>query len=153
MEVITATYAHVEQISALYEQFFAYNADQLPNYYKTASEKGEYPNSIIDSKTEELFVAVEGTMVVGILHISEENTPPFPCYVPYKYAVIIDLFIVLDYRSQGIGVLLLDKAKQWAQNRKLSYIELSVLKNNVDGVRFYERESFQEISRVMRYTL
>ncbi len=153
MEILIATNAHVEQICVLYEQFFAYNADQQPKFYKTASEKGDYPKSVIKSDTEELFVAVENEVVVGILHIGEDKTPSFPCFVPYRYAVIIDFFIMADYRGQGIGLLLLDKAKQWAQNRNLSYIELSVLKNNVDGIRFYERENFQEVSCVMRYIL
>ncbi len=153
MEILTANYGHVKQICSLYEQFFAYNADQQPKFYKRANETGEYPKSVIESDTEELFVAVENELVMGVLHIGEDKTPPFPCFVPYKYAVIIDFFIMAEYRSQGIGLLLLDEAKQWAQKRKLSYIELSVLKNNVDGVRFYEREGFQEVSRVMRYTL
>ncbi len=153
MEILTATHIHINKISNLYEQFFAYNANQLPDYFRKAGEKGDYPKSVIESDNEELFIAVENDTVVGLLHISEDKTPPFPCYVPYNYAVIIDLFIISDYRNQGIGTLLLDNAKQWAQNRNLSYIELSVLKNNVEGIRFYEREHFEEISRVMRYRL
>ncbi len=153
MEILTATHAHIAQISALYEQFFTYNAHQLPDYYQPAQEKGAYPQSVMESETAALFVAVENHLVVGLLHVSEDKTPPFPCFVPYHFATIIDLFILPDYRNQGIGVLLLDKAKQWAQDRKLAYIELSVLKNNGDGMRFYERENFEEVSRVMRCKL
>ena len=153
MEILTATHAHIGQISALYERFFAYNAAQQPEFYRTAREKGEYPLSVIESETEELFVAVENEAVMGILHISEKHTPPFPCYVPYRYAEIIDLFIAPDYRGQGIGVSLLDRARAWAKDRNLSYLELSLLKNNVDGVRFYEREHFQETTCVMRRPL
>lgn len=153
MEQITATLAHAQQISNLYEQFFAYNANQLPEYYQEAVETGAYPKSVIENESEELIVALENDRVIGFLHISEDKTLPFPCIVTYRYAVIIDLFIIPDYRNQGIGVLLLDKAKEWARDRSLSYIELSVLKNNVDGVRFYERENFEEVSRVMRYKL
>ncbi len=153
MQILSATYAHIEQISLLYEQFFSYNAGQQPDYYRQASEKGEYAKSVIDNHTEALFVAVENDTVVGLIHITEEKTPPFPCFVPYNYAVIVDLFVVPDCRSKGIGALLLDKARQWAKDRKLSYIELSVLNNNVDGARFYQRENLQDVSRVMRCKL
>ncbi len=72
---------------------------------------------------------------------------------PYRFGCIVDLFVGERYRQQGAGQLLLEACKRWAREHKLDYIELMVLENNKDGIRFYARERFAAVSRTMRLEL
>jgi GNAT superfamily N-acetyltransferase len=153
MEVRLAEIKDIKGISNLYNDFFIYNANQQPQYYKQAFETGTYPKSVIESNSEDIFVAVDNGAIIGLLHIAEEATPPFDCFIPYKYATIIDLFITEDYRRKGIGDLLFKSAKEWSNSRNLDYIELNVLSENQNGIQFYQHENFEAVSQIMRCKL
>ncbi|MPM15373.1 hypothetical protein SDC9_61742 [bioreactor metagenome] len=153
MEIRLAEHGDILKISKLYEEFFVYNASQQPLYYKPAAEMGKYPQSVIESAKEALFIAEENGAVLGLIHIIEEQTPPYDCFVPHRYATIMDLYVTEDFRGRGIGRELMEYAKRWAKTRGLHYLELSVLAENEDGIRFYRRENFQTVSQVMRAEL
>lgn len=153
MQIRLAEAKDIPGICALYNEFFLYNSSQQPQYYKEAEETGKYPESVLENGTEDLFVAADDSTVVGLIHVMEEHTPPYDCFVIHGYAVIVDLFVSEKFRGKGIGTRLLESAKWWAKERKLDYIELNVLAENEGGIRFYNRQRFQDVSRVMRYPL
>lgn len=153
MEVRLAESKDIPEICRLYNEFFIYNANQQPQYYKQTAETGKYPRSVMESGTEELFVAAEGDAAIGLLHIMEEKTPPYASLVQHGYATIVDLYVTEDFRGRGIGCELLEAAKRWAKARELDYVELNVLTENENGIRFYHREKFKAVSQIMRYTL
>lgn len=143
----------IPEICELYNEFFVYNASEQPQYYKRAIETGKYPRSVIENNTEDIYVALDGNVIIGIIHIVEEKTPPYDCFIQYRYATIIDLFVTKDFRGKGVGGQLLESAKQWAKTRGLDYIELNVLTENENGTQFYNHENFKTVSKIMRYTL
>ena len=153
MEIRLSGINDIVGICSLYNEFFVYNTNQQPQYYKPAIESGRYPKSVIESDSEDIYIAVDDNVIVGLIHIVEEQTPPFDCFVQYKYAAITDLFIDEIFRKKGIGSLLLESAKQWAKSRKLNYIELNVLAENENGIQFYNDKEFKTVSQIMRYTL
>lgn len=153
MQIRPAEARDIPLICGLYNKFFLYNSNQQPQYYKEAVETGKYPESVLESDTENLFVAADDNTVVGLIHVTEEHTPPYDCFVTHGYAVIVDLFVSEKFRGRGIGTRLLESAKQWAKARKLDYIELNVLAENENGIRFYTRERYKAVSQIMRYPL
>ncbi len=153
MEVRIAVQDDVENICRLYNEFFEFNANQQPQYYKETLESGKYPKSVINSNTEDIFIAIEGNEVIGFIHISEDKTLPFETFIQHKFANVIDLFVESSFRKKGVGKLLLDSAKQWAKIRELDYLELNVLAQNKNGIQFYEYEKFEIVSYIMRCTL
>ncbi len=153
MEIRLAEPNDIPDLCGLYNDFFIYNAGQQPQYYKPAAETGKYPKSVIDSQTEDIYVAMEDHAVIGFIHIAEEKTPPYDCFVPHKFAVVVDLFVKDNFRGKGVGDQLFEAAKQWAKARKLDYLELNVLAENEIGIRFYNHEEFKAVSQIMRYTL
>ena len=61
-----------------------------------------------------------------------------------KFGVIRRFVIHQDYRSQGIGRVLMDAATQHARDAGCSFIELSVDVTNPIPHSFYHREGFRE---------
>lgn len=153
MKIRLAEFKDIDSICNLYLDFFAFNANQQPQYYKKAIETGNYPKSVIDSDTEDILIAIDEDAIIGLLHIAEEKTPPFDCFVSHKYGTIVDLFVLEDCRKKGVGHLLIKSAEQWAKIRGLDYLELNVLQENENGIQFYEHEQFKAVSLIMRCEL
>ena len=153
MEVRLATLDDIEPICILYHEFWQYNADLQPMYYKAGTENGGYPKSVITSEKADIIIAVEKNIIVGFIHIREAQTPPFDAFVRYNYAEIIDFITTVNHREKGIGSELLGAAKQWAKERNLDYIELFVLSDAEDEFRFYENRDFVTVSHTMRCLL
>jgi GNAT superfamily N-acetyltransferase len=51
-----------------------------------------------------------------------------------------DLAVSPGHRSQGVGKVLLDAAKDWARERGATHLELDSAETRADAHRFYERE-------------
>ncbi len=154
MTIRVATQKDVPALCRLYNEFFAYNANQQPPYYKTAAETGAYPQSVIENPKEDLLCVVNSDDTpVGLAHVMEQQTPPYDCFIPHKYAFVMDLFVTAAFRGRGAGAALLGAAKQWAAARGLDYLELNVLAENTAAFRFYQREGFETVSQTMRLTL
>ena len=153
MEIRIAILEDVEQICCLYTEFFSYNAALQSDYYVAAKESGEYPKSVISIENADVILALEGEAIVGLVHIREVQTPPYPAIVPHKFAEIIDFVVTASYREKGIGSKLMGAAKQWGKARNLDYIELFVLSNAKEAFRFYEIRDFATVSHTMRCPL
>ena len=153
MEVRLATLNDIEPICRLYHEFWQYNADLQPAYYKAGKEGGEYPRSTITGEESDLILAVDNETIVGFIHVKETRTPPFDAIVQHKYAEIIDFIVTAPCREKGIGSELMNAAKQWSKSRNLDYIELFVLSNAAKEFHFYENKDFVTVSHTMRCTL
>ena len=153
MEIRLAALDDVEPICLLYNEFFEYNASLQPEYYKSGIERGGYPESVIKDAKSDIIVAVESGAIVGFIHIRQMHTPPFDSLVQHTYAEINDFITTAKYRRMGIGTELMNAAKQWAVERSLGYIELFVLSNAKNEVRFYEHNEFETVSHTMRCQL
>ena len=68
-------------------------------------------------------------------------------------AWVEDLAVHPDFRSRGIGKLLLDAAKAWAKSRGASHLSLESGERRIDAHRFYERENPSRRSRSFRWEL
>lgn len=153
MNIRLATLDDIEPVSGLLTEFFEYNAILQPVNYNLVKESGEYPWTVISSKAGDFIVAEMNNQIIGLVHVEEDSTPSYPSVKHHKYACIVDLVVKEEHRGKGIGHLLLEKVKDWAQDRNLEYLELMVLENNHIGQHFYEQEQFTVVSKTMRLPL
>jgi len=59
------------------------------------AEAGGYPRSVMESDTGDILVAVWKDSIIGIIHIEEVSTPPYPSVRPHRYACIIGFCFVM----------------------------------------------------------
>ena len=70
------------------------------------------------------------SQILGFALVQQQDTPPFNCIVPHKYAYLMDIVVAPEQRGKGIGKQLIHAVKSWAKSRKMEYIELCVLSQN-----------------------
>lgn len=140
-------------ILALYQILFAEMAKFDRERLQAAEQSREFvENAIEDNKFHLLVVDHEGE-IKGFCIAQKQTADPYSCIVPRDFGYIFDLVISPDFRGEKAGKQLLDGMKEWAKLQKFSHLELSVLAQNHQAIKFYEREGLAEVSRTMGIAL
>jgi ribosomal protein S18 acetylase RimI-like enzyme len=66
-----------------------------------------------------------------------------------RYAHIFLLYVMPEYRNQGIGKKLMEQAEAWAEKRGDEQIGLQVFQKNITALRLYEQLGYQTQSLTM----
>lgn len=143
----------IKQIEPLYALLFERMAELQPQFNCSANQETAFIQSVIEHEEQEILLAQQGKQILGIAVLMITHTPPYPCFVPHRYADLLDLLVIPSARGNGIGSKLLDAAKHWAKLHNADYIELSALSNNHGAVRLYAREGFTECTKIFRAML
>lgn len=101
-----------------------------------------------DDQHSTLLALDEDEDVVGILTIAES----IALYAGGRIGVVNELYVVPEYRSEGVGKMLLDAAKELGEQR--GWVRLEVTTPGEDyakTLRFYEREGFMPIGPRYKY--
>lgn len=103
-----------------------------------------------DDRHSTLLALNEEGEVVGILTLVETLS----LYAGGYIGVINELYVVPPYRSEGVGKMLLDEAKELAANRGWTRLEVTTPgEEYAKTLRFYEREGFMPIGPRYKFPL
>jgi GNAT superfamily N-acetyltransferase len=88
-------------------------------------------------------------LIAGILTLSEGIS----IYAGGRFGVIREFYVVPKMRSKGIGKALLEKAKEFSQNKGWKRIEVTPpsKEKHLRTYDFYAREGFREIGPRLKY--
>ncbi|CAG9414504.1 MULTISPECIES: GNAT family N-acetyltransferase [Providencia] len=149
----TAKKEDLSAILSLYQILFAEMAKLDSERLQDAEQSNEFvENAINDTKFHLLVVDHEGE-IKGFCIAQKQTSDPYSCIVPRDFGYIFDLIVSPDFRGERAGKQLLDGMKEWAKKQKFSHLELSVLAQNHQAIKFYEREGLTEVSRTMGISL
>ncbi len=137
-EIIIADNSHAAQIGILLEELFE-----------------EVEHDVKKEEIEELFPQLEdyGAHAV-LLALNEEGDPVgvitlsemVALFAGGKIGVINELFVLQEYRSEGVGKMLLEAAREIGESNGWRRLEVTTPGEQFIRTRqFYEREGFFEI--------
>jgi GNAT superfamily N-acetyltransferase len=143
-----AVIGDAEVVSRLTKELFAEvghippmtDLNQTAAFCKDILENEEYPILLaMDSKG----------LVAGILTLSESIS----IYAGGRLGVIREFYVVPNMRSKGVGKALLEKAKEFSQNKGWKRIEVTLPPKEklFRTYTFYTREGFREIGPRLKY--
>ena len=151
-----ATINDYQGLSEVYQEDDDYHADGLPSVFiKTsipARDQG-YIKSILEDDESILLVAEKNKIIVGLVHAQIRNTPNLPIVKPIKYAYVMDIAVRSEFRSLGIGNILMDEVKEWALSKRAHQIRLNVWNFNQTAMRFYRDLGYTVASHLMWHDL
>lgn len=140
-------------IRSLYEILFREMAKMQPLHFKETMQERSFLESVIANEYADILLAVQKEEIAGFALVQEKTTELLSCFLPHRYAYLMDLVVKPEARGKGIGAFLVNEGKNWARERNLEYMELNVLSENSNAIRLYEREQFQENMKIMRCRL
>jgi diamine N-acetyltransferase len=154
LSVRKATLNDYGALCKLIDEIDALHRDNLPHVFQKPIgpvREQEYYSGLISDEGVGLFVAETGKKLIGFVHaiIRDTQTIPVLVFVPRLYAVVESIAVKSEFRSHGIGRMLMDKMQEWAIAKSATSIELNVYEFNETAISFYERLGFQTFSRKM----
>ena len=108
-----------------------------------AGARSRQLEEILKNENQVMLVAVdESDVVIGFAHVVFMGVKAFSCLKPQTNIYLQDLVVSGDYRSRGIGTLLLNEAKKYGTEKGADFFLTQVFSINKAGLRFYERNGF-----------
>lgn len=96
-----------------------------------------------------LFVADRHGDLLGFIWVHQQTTPDIILVNPDAYAAIDTVVVRASERRKGIGRSLVERAHQWARDRGLTRVQLSVWDFNQDAIALYESLGYTTANRRM----
>ena len=144
MNLYQATIKDLEGLSNLF------NLYRL--FYKQESDlegAKAYIKERIENKESVLFVVKDEQNYVGFIQLY----PTFSSISMKRAWILNDLYVDEKARKQGVGELLLHKAKEYAIETGAKYLSLSTAKDNYSAQRLYEKNGYKMDSQFYHYEL
>lgn len=153
MKIRIAAAEDIPEIEELYRQLFAAMAEIQPEFIRPGSQDESFIRMNMESEEADILTAWEEEKMVGFLMVQQKSAPPYECFIPHRFACIMDLAVDEKHRGKGIGTSLLKEAEAWAVKRGLEYIELGVLAGNFSAEGLYEKMGYRDTQKTMRHML
>jgi GNAT superfamily N-acetyltransferase len=121
---------------------------QQLGYSMTAEETQQSINVILKHNDHDVFVAQFEKQVVGwigLFYSIQLESPPF--------CEIRGLVVDENFRSKGIGKMLIEKAKQWAKEKKCIRLRLRCNVIRTKTHLFYEHLGFKETKQQKNFEI
>ena len=147
--MVTIRKATTEDLARLEELYRELEEDAVlyqPEHF-VFSPKGtrtEQVKEFLDSDTQTMLVAEKDGEVIGFAHLVLIKAKKVPCLKSEISLYLQDLVVTAEYRSQGIGTILMNEAKKYGKENGADFFRTQVFPQNTDGLRFYERNGFSE---------
>ncbi|KKU90151.1 MAG: GCN5-related N-acetyltransferase [Candidatus Yanofskybacteria bacterium GW2011_GWA1_48_10] len=97
----------------------------------------------MEKRGGQIFVADQDHKIAGFISIAHGSQP-----LPYenfeKYIYVYDVVVLSEFRKQGIGERLMNRALDFGKEQKADHIILDVLAKNKVAADFYRKRGFRE---------
>ncbi|PJA39035.1 hypothetical protein CO180_01700, partial [candidate division WWE3 bacterium CG_4_9_14_3_um_filter_41_6] len=111
-----------------------------------SKEGEEYFTHIINGKVSDVFLAEVEDEIVGYL---SAFVRPLSSWRPVTIAELDSMFVLGDFRSQGIGKGLVEHFMKWAKEKNVEYVSVNAFSKNERALAFYTSCGFEQYSETL----
>jgi GNAT superfamily N-acetyltransferase len=145
IHLIVADTSHTGAVAALLAALFE-EVGHTPDFDTIA---GIFSDIDADDRHSTL-LAADDDEIVGVVTLAETLS----LYAGGRIGVLNELYVVPEYRSAGVGKILLDAAKELGEQRGWARLEVTTPGDEYERtLRFYEREGFMAIGPRYKYVM
>jgi GNAT superfamily N-acetyltransferase len=146
IRLIVANPSHTEAVADLLAALF----EEVGHTPEASQIAAIFDNIEADDRHSTLLALDGDGDAIGVLTVAETLS----IYAGGYIGVINELYVVPAYRSEGVGKILLDAAKDLASDRDWQRLEVTTPGDEYEKtLRFYEREGFFKIGPRYKYEL
>lgn len=139
----------IGQLRNLYIELEKDGVKYQPEHFVVGYREDTFFKSIFESGNQDILVAEMDGTVVGFSHVMLLTQKNVACLKPQTLVYIQDLDVLGSERSKGIGTLLINACKEYGKRKGAEFIRTQVFPQNIDGIRFYEKQGFCEMMKTI----
>lgn len=143
----------VEQLRLLYQELEEDGVRYQPEHFVVGERSNEFFQSVFESADQDILVAEEDGKILVFSHVMILEQKKVACLKPETLVYIQDLDVLESRQSQGIGTLLMEASKRYGKEHGVDFIRTQVFPQNIDGMRFYEKNGFREMMKTIESSL
>ena len=150
MTVFTIERSTLEDIEILrkvgketfFETFYDSNTEENMDDYLRTSFSYENVKGELENRDSIFFIARYKDQVAGYMKVNFERAQT---EVDYKNSLEVQrIYILKKYQRMGLGKIFIDRSIEIAKEKDLDYIWLGVWENNINSIKFYEKQGFKK---------
>ncbi len=156
MKIRAAQEKHYQQVCALFRALDEYHVHLAPNLYQPVDgppRTQAHYTRLITNPDGYFFVAETEDGLVGFINGAVDGTPPYPMFKPKRFVGVTNLFVQASQRGSGIGLALLQQAREWGLSQGVTAMRLDVIADNETAMRFYEGLGFSQVRSTLEVEL
>ena len=107
--------------------------------------------SLLISPLAEVLVAEADNKVIASGYVRIDRSKPFLKHSNHAYLGF--MYVLPEYRGQGINRRIIDALKNWAATQNITEFSLEVYYDNISAIKAYEKIGFSRYILEMRFNL
>ncbi len=140
-EAVVEDSEKVGEVFDLYRQFYKKDPDKIISI--------DYIKQRLTNKESTIFFVEENNICIGIVQLYIT----FDSLELAKKIILYDLFVKSEHRKKGIGTMLMNVSKNFAEKNNISGIELSTAISNGTAQSLYESLGYERDTEFYNYYL
>ena len=140
-EAVVEDSEKVGEVFDLYRQFYKKDPDKIISI--------DYIKQRLTNKDSTIFFVEENNICIGIVQLYIT----FDSLELAKKIILYDLFVKSEHRKKGIGTMLMNVSKNFAEKNNISGIELSTAISNGTAQSLYESLGYERDTEFYNYYL
>lgn len=139
-----ANTSEVSDLQSLNNEVFINNAkydDDLDLNWAQSKKGQKYFTELLNDQNSLCIIAEDVDRKVGYLAAGPKGID----YRNSKYLEIQNMGVIPEYRSKGVGKMLMDKSFEWARSKGYQKAFVNAYIKNEGAVNFYKKNGFGEI--------
>ncbi|WP_426711195.1 GNAT family N-acetyltransferase [Cetobacterium sp. SF1] len=141
-----------DKLIDLYEELDNLHLENHPEIFITPNFRGRpepYIKAIIDNPERALIVAEKNSEIIGMAECCIKESSKFPLYKPMKWVQLDIIAVKKEYQSEHIGSALLKEVTDWAKEKEINRVQLTVFNFNERAMDFYEHKGFKTLNKTL----
>ena len=107
--------------------------------------------SLLNSPLAEVVVAETDNKIIASGYARIDRSKPFLKHSTHAYLGF--MYVLPEYRGQGINKKIMDVLKDWAVSQNITEFSLEVYYDNISAIKAYEKIGFSRYILEMRFNL
>ena len=149
MHIRVANMGDIWQLRRLYLELETDGVKYQPEHFIVGYRSDEFFDSVFQNDDQDILVADADGTVIGFSHFMLLKQKNISCLKPQTAVYIQDLDVLECERNKGIGTLLIKASREYGKRRGADFIRTQVFPQNIDGMRFYEKNGFCEMMKTI----
>jgi ribosomal protein S18 acetylase RimI-like enzyme len=144
MKYREATKQDIPKSIELWKEFIDFHKDRDPFFSRSKEGPENFEKYVLENLSKEesiVYIAKSNGEVVGYIFAMIQDYPP--AFEVKKFGFICDLAVASGYRRTGIGMHLVNIAKDWFVKKGMNRAEIGVAVTNEISTSFWEKMGFK----------